>query len=33
MHAIYVRQSIEAGLTDSKTGKVSEAIIDKTASS
>mgnify|MGYP006951132624 CR=1 FL=1 len=33
MHAIYVRQSIEAGLADSKSGKVSELTIDKTASS
>jgi len=33
MHAIYVRQSIEAGLADSKSGKVSEVTIDKTASS
>lgn len=30
MHAIYVRQSIEAGLTDSKSEKLFEVTIDKT---
>ena len=30
MHAIYVRLSIEAGLADSKSGKLSEVTIDKT---
>jgi hypothetical protein len=29
MHAIYVRQSIEAGLADSKSGKLYEVTIDK----